>query len=39
MRPNHIFTADCHIILYRIGHLKPDKVNEVIGRIVDILRQ
>lgn len=39
VRPNRIFTADRHIILYRAGHLKPDKTNEVIKRIVDILRQ
>lgn len=39
VRPNRIFTADCHIVLYRIGHLKLDKISEVIGRIVDILRQ
>jgi len=39
VRPNRIFTADRHIILYRVGHLKPSKINEVIERIVDILRQ
>ncbi|MDK2921668.1 MAG: mRNA interferase MazF [Desulfonauticus sp.] len=39
VRPNRIFTADRHIILYRVGHLNPDKTNEVIERIVDILRQ
>ena len=38
-RPNRIFTADRHIILYRVGHLKPEKVNQIIDRIVDILRQ
>ncbi|MCD6455442.1 MAG: hypothetical protein J7K81_01435 [Methanophagales archaeon] len=37
--PNRIFTADRHIILYIVGHLKPEKVNEVSERIVDILRQ
>jgi len=39
VRPNRIFTADHHIILYIVGHLKPEKVNEVSERIVDILRQ
>lgn len=39
IRPNRIFTADVHIILYRVGHLKPDKVNEVIEKVVEILRQ
>ncbi len=39
VRPNRIFTADRHIVLYHVGHLKSDKINEVIVRIVDILRQ
>ena len=39
VRPNRIFTADRHIILYRVGHLKPEKVNQIIDMIVDILRQ
>jgi len=38
VRPNRIFTADRHIILYRVGHLKPEKVNQVIEEIVDFLR-
>ena len=39
VRPNRIFTADRHIILYRVGHLKPEKVDQIIDRIVDIIRQ
>jgi mRNA interferase MazF len=39
VRPNRIFTADCHIVLYRLAHLKPDRINDVIERIVDILRR
>jgi len=39
VRPNRIFTADRHIILYRVGHLKPEKIDQVIERIVSILRQ
>ena len=39
VRPNRIFTADRHIVLYRIGHHRPDKISEVIERIVDILQQ
>lgn len=39
VRPNRIFTADRHIILYRVGHLKHEKISEVIERTVDILRQ
>lgn len=39
VRPNRIFTADRHIIMYRISHIKGSKLNEVIERIVDILRR
>jgi len=38
-RPNRIFTADRHIILYRVGHLKPEKIDQIIEGIVSILRQ
>ena len=38
-RPNRVFTVDNHIILYRVGHLKPNKTCEVIERIVAILKQ
>ena len=37
VRPNRIFTADHHIILYRVGHLKSEKVREIIERIISIL--
>jgi len=39
IRPNRIFTADMHIILYQVGHLKPAKLDEVIDRILLILKQ
>ena len=39
VRSNRIFTADRHIILYRVGHLKPEKMDQIIDRIVSILRQ
>lgn len=39
VRPNRIFTADTHIILYRIGHLKPNKTYEIVERIIDILKK
>ena len=38
-RPNRIFTADRHIVLYQIGHLKPAKTKEIIDGIVEILHQ
>ena len=37
IRPNRIFTADRKIILYKAGHLKSDKINEIVKRIIDIL--
>ena len=30
IRPNRIFTADSHIILYRVGNLNQGKITEVI---------
>ncbi len=37
VRPNRIFTADNHIILYKVGHLKDNVINKVIERIIKIL--
>lgn len=37
IRPNRIFTADCNIILYKVGHIKSDKIDEVLKGIIDIL--
>lgn len=39
IRPNRIFTADKSIILYKIGSIKEDKINEVIERIIKMLYQ
>jgi len=38
IRPNRIFTADSHIVLYRVGNLKQGKINEVIAKVVEIVR-
>ncbi len=38
IRPNRLFTADSHLILYSIGILKPGKVDAVTDAIVEILR-
>jgi len=38
IRPNRIFTADSHIILYRVGNLRMEKLNEVIKKIIEIIR-
>ena len=39
LRPNRIFTADTHIVLYKGGSLKNAKVSEVIESIVEIIRK
>jgi len=39
VRPNRIFTADCRIILYQAGKLKHEKVNEIVERVIEILRR
>jgi mRNA interferase MazF len=38
IRPNRLFTADSHIILYRAGHIKNDKLNQVIEKLVEIIK-
>lgn len=38
VRPNRIFTADIRIILYRIGRLKADKIDEIIKKVIEILK-
>ncbi len=39
IRPNRIFTADNHIVLYRVGDLKLDKINEIIEKVIEIIRK
>jgi len=36
---NRIFTADSHIILYKAGNLTVNRLNEVIDKIVEIIRK
>ena len=38
IRPNRLFTADTHIILYRIGIIKKNKLNQVINKVVEIIK-
>ena len=38
IRPNKIFTADKSMILYKIGSLTDEKINEVINSVVCILK-
>lgn len=38
IRPNRIFTADSHIILYNVGRIRDDKIKEVINKIIQIIQ-
>lgn len=38
IRPTRIFTCDIRIILYRIGYLRPSKLDEVVRNIVEIFQ-
>ncbi|MEA5471893.1 hypothetical protein VB714_23690 [Spirulina sp. 06S082] len=38
IRPNRLFTADRHIILRKIGQITPEKQQEVILKIVEIIQ-
>jgi mRNA interferase MazF len=37
IRPNKIFTADYKIRIYKVGHIRSDKIDEVLKQITDIL--
>ena len=39
IRPNRIFTADNHIVLYKVGNLKIEKLTEIIEAVVEIIRK
>lgn len=39
IRPNKIFTADKNIILYKIGHLKSEKMDQITNRVIKILME
>ncbi len=38
IRPNRIFTADSHIILYKVGSLKNNKISEAINKIIERIK-
>ena len=38
IRPNRLFTADRHIILYKVGNVHQKKIAEVVDKAVDIIR-
>ena len=37
IRPNRLFTAEGKIILYRAGVLSPQKMQEVVAKIIEIV--
>lgn len=37
VRPNKLFTADSRIILYKVGHLKEEKMRKIIQSIIKII--
>lgn len=39
IRPNRLFIADKEIILSKAGQIKPEKLDEVITKIIEILQQ
>lgn len=39
VRPNRLFTADNQIVLYRIGNIKKIKLDQVINKIVEIIKE
>jgi len=38
VRPNRLFTADRHIVLYKVGHVQREKIDEVVDGAVAIIR-
>ncbi|KWT92176.1 type II toxin-antitoxin system PemK/MazF family toxin [Candidatus Magnetominusculus xianensis] len=38
IRPNRIFTADSHIVLYKAGALNVGKTAEVVNAVVNIIK-
>jgi mRNA interferase MazF len=38
IRPNRLFTADHHIILYAAGHLKKQKMDDVIEKLMGLFK-
>jgi mRNA interferase MazF len=39
IRPNRLFTADNNIILYKVGSLTREKLDQVINKIIEIIRK
>jgi mRNA interferase MazF len=39
IRPNRLFTADHHIVLYKTGHLKNGKIRHVVDALIGIVKK
>lgn len=39
IRPNRLFTADAGIVVYRAGHISRAKLDEVVDRVIALLKQ
>jgi mRNA interferase MazF len=39
IRPNRLFTADNSIILYKVGSITRDKLDQVISKIIEIIKK
>lgn len=39
IRPNRVFTADSRIVLYRAAQLKPEKTEQVVDRLIEVLKR
>ncbi len=38
VRPNRVFTTDQRIVLYRVGSVNRSKLDEVVDRVISILK-
>jgi len=38
IRPNRLFTADTGIVVYCAGRISDAKLNEVVGRLITIVK-
>lgn len=39
VRPNRLFTADRHLVLYQVGRIQQVKLAEIIEKVVEIIRE
>ena len=39
IRPNRLFTADRNIILYKVGYVHQEKIDQVVNKTIEIIRK